>query len=61
MSEQKRFVNQTLNSNDYKKVEDGADMVKGVIGIACVLATSGAVIKKYGPKVIKGIKTLIIK
>lgn len=58
MSERKRFQNQTLNSEDYEKIEKGAKAVKEG---SAILATAGlffGVCKKYGPSLLKNIKNL---
>ena len=55
MEEQKRFQNQTLNSEDYEKTEEGAKLVKngGVLALGVVFL--GGLIKKYGPEFFKGL------
>ena len=58
MSERNRFQNQTLNSEDYEKIEEGAKAVKNG---GAILATAGLLIgvcKKYGPALLKNINKL---
>lgn len=58
MSEKKRFQNQTLDSNDYKKIEDGAETIRVGLKIATALCTSAVVIKKFIPKFVKGVDSI---
>ncbi len=53
MTKQTRFQNQTLNSEDYEKIEKGAsNLKKGVTVIATVLLSIGAV-GKYFPDLLQ--------
>ena len=56
MSERKRFQNQTLNSEDYEKIEEGAKAVKN--GGAILATAVIGVCKKYGPALLKNINKL---
>ncbi|RRK33461.1 hypothetical protein EBB54_20500 [Schaedlerella arabinosiphila] len=55
MAEQKRFQNQTLNSEDYQKTESGAQLLKDGGKVLGIVLLGAGVIKKYGPEIIKGI------
>lgn len=57
MSEKKRFQNQTLNSDDYKKTEEGAGKIKVSMIVTGTIAVTGALIKEYGPKIVKGVRS----
>lgn len=54
-----RFVEQELNSDDYKKAVNGAKAVKegGLIG-SLVVGTF-FIIRKHGPKLLKALSNLI--
>ena len=56
MEERKRFQNQTLNSEDYEKTEEGAQAVKN--GGLAALALAVGVGKKYGPALLKNLSKL---
>jgi len=56
MQERKRFQNQTLNSEDYEKTEEGAKAVKN--GGAILTAVAVGVGKKYGPALLKNLSKL---
>lgn len=58
-NEKKRFVEQELNSDDYKKAVNGAKAVKegGLIG-SMVVGTF-FIIRKHGPKLLKALSNLI--
>jgi hypothetical protein len=58
MSEKKRFQNQTLNSDDYKKTEDEAETLKDGITVAAILVLAVPALKKYGPKLLKGVASI---
>lgn len=58
MSERKRFQNQTLNSEDYEKTEEGAKALKNggkILGAAALFVGVG---KKYGPALLKNLRKL---
>ena len=58
MADRKRFQNQTLNSEDYEKTEEGAKALKNggkILGAAALLIGVG---KKYGPAFLKNISKL---
>ena len=59
MSEKKRFQNQTLNSDDYKETEDGAETLKNGMKLAAFLVPAGLALKKYGPKLLKGVMSIL--
>lgn len=61
MSEQKRYQSQTLNSDDYKKTEEGAQLLKDATGIVGIIAVAGVILGKNVPKVIKGIRSILRK
>lgn len=58
MEERKRFQHQTLNSEDYKKTEEGAQAVKNGGKIIAALALVIGVGKKYGPALLKNLSKL---
>lgn len=58
MEEQKRFQNQTLNSDDYSKTEEGAKALKNGGKIATFVLVAGVAVKKYGPALLKNISKL---
>ena len=58
MEERKRFQNQTLNSEDYEKVEEGAKAVKNGGAILTTLLLVIGVGKKYGPALLKNLRKL---
>ena len=58
MAEKKKYEHKTLNHDDYKKVEKGADAVKKGGAVAVGLAALGFGIKKYGAQILKVIKNI---
>ena len=58
MQERKRFQNQTLNSEDYEKTEEGAKAVKKGGAILTAVAVAVGVGKKYGPALLKNLSKL---
>lgn len=58
MEEQKRFQNQTLNSEDYEKTEEGAKALKNGGALLTVLGVAFGVGKKYGPALMKNLSKL---
>ncbi len=58
MEERKRFQNQTLDSEDYEKIEEGAKAVKNAGAIATALAALVGVSKKFGPALLKNLSRL---
>ena len=58
MEERKRFQNQTLNSEDYEKTEEGAKAVKNGSAILTAIAVAVGVGKKYGPAFLKNLSKL---
>ncbi len=58
-NEKKRFVEQELNGDDYKKVKNWAKVVKEAGSISPLLVGTVVVIKKHGPKLLKAISNLI--
>lgn len=58
MADRKRFQNQTLNSEDYEKTEEGAKAVKNGGAILTAVALAVGVGKKYGPALIKNISKI---
>ena len=59
MSEQKRYQSQTLNSDDYKKTEDGAQLLKDTTSIIGIFAAACVILGNNAPKVIKGIRSIL--
>ncbi len=58
MEERKRFQNQTLNSEDYEKTEEGAKLVKDGGKLLMGIVFVGGLIKKYGPEILKGVNKI---
>ena len=58
MEERKRFQNQTLNSRDYEKAEEGAMAVKNAGTLMASIAVVVGVGKKYGPALLKNLRKL---
>ena len=58
MEERKRFQNQTLNSEDYEKTEEGAQAVKNGGKVLAGLALAVGFGKKYGPALLKNLSKL---
>lgn len=60
MAEKKKYEHKTFNHDDYKKMEKGADAVRkgGGIALGVVAAGIGVGIKKFGPKILKAIKSI---
>ena len=58
MEERKRFQNQTLNSEDYEKTEEGAKAVKNGGAILGAIALVVGVGKTYGPALLKNLSKL---
>ncbi len=58
-NEKKRFVEQELNSDDYKRAVYGAKVLKQVGLIGTVLVSTGLVIVKVGPKLARNFIALI--
>lgn len=58
MEERKRFQNQTLNSEDYEKTEEGAKALKNSGALAAAVAVAFGVGKKYGPALLKNLSKL---
>lgn len=58
MKEQKRFKSQKLDSKDYEKTEEGAKLLKNGGLVLSALLFTGGVIKKCGPKILKGINAI---
>lgn len=58
MEEQKRFQNQTLNSEDYQKTEEGAQALKNGGVILGAIAVAIGVGKKYGPSLLRNLSKL---
>lgn len=58
MTEQKRFQNQTLNSDDYEKIEEGAKLVKDGSKLLLGVFFVCGLVKKYGPEILKGINKI---
>ena len=58
MEERKRFQNQTLNSEDYEKTEEGAKALKNAGKIAAAFALLVGVGKKYGPALLKNLSKI---
>lgn len=58
MEERKRFKNQTLNSEDYEKTEEGAKAMKSGGAILGALALAFGVGKKYGPEFLRNLSKL---
>lgn len=58
-NEKKRFVEQELNSDDYREVENWAKVVREAGIMSPVLIGTFVVIKKHGPKLLKAISNLI--
>lgn len=58
MADRKRFQNQTLNSEDYEKTEEGAKALKNGGKILAALALFVGVGKKYGPALLKNISKI---
>ncbi len=58
MTERKRFQNQTLNSEDYEKIEVGAKAVKNGGTILATICLAFGVGKKYGPALLKNLRKL---
>ena len=52
MAEQKRFQNQTLNSDDYEKIEEGAKLVKDGSKLLLGVFFVCGLVKKYGPEIL---------
>ncbi len=55
MEERKRFQNQTLDSEDYERTEEGAKALKnsGILIGACAVVIG--LFKKYGPELLRSI------
>lgn len=58
MKEQKRFKTQKLDSKDYEKTEEGAKLLKNGGWVLSAVVFAGVVIKKFGPKILKGINVI---
>lgn len=58
MKDQKRFQNQTLNSEDYEKMEEGAKALKNGGKILGALTLCVGVGKKYGPALLKNLSKI---
>ena len=58
MEERKRFQNQTMNSEDYARTEEGAKAVKNGSAILTALLLAVGVGKKYGPALLKNLSKL---
>ena len=58
MEERKRFQDQTLNSEDYEKTEEGAKAVKNGGALLAAVAVAFGVGKKYGPELLKNINKI---
>ncbi len=58
MEERKRFQNQTLNSEDYEKTEEGAKALKEGGALLGAAALFIGLAKKYGPGIIKAISKI---
>lgn len=61
MADKKRFKSQKLNSEDYEKTEEGAKLLKHGGALAIGLAAGIGALKKYGPKVAKGVVKIVKK
>lgn len=59
MDYNKRFTEQTLDSDDYAKTETGAKVLKDIGAIGSVLAVFATVAVKRGPKLIENVAGLI--
>ena len=57
-NEKKRFVEQELNSDDYKRAVNGAKALKQLGALGSVLTAAGLVVVKVTPKLIKSLKGL---
>ena len=58
MEDRKRFQNQTLNSEDYEKVEEGAKALKHGAKILAAFAFAFGVDRKYGPALRKSLRKI---
>ena len=58
MVDRKRFQNQTLNSEDYEKTEEGAKALKNGGKIAGAFVLTFGLAKKYGPGLIRSISKI---
>lgn len=58
MAKQKRFQSQTLNSEDYEKIEEGAKAVKNGSVIFSTICLAVGIGKKYGPALLKNLRKL---
>lgn len=58
---EKQFKKQKLNKNDHKKQDDNAKVVRNGLGAFTFLAPLAIGVKKYGPKVVKEIASIIRK
>ncbi len=58
MTERKRFQKQNLNSDDYKKIEEGTKLIKTTVKLGAGAFFLGNLIKKYGSEFINGINKL---
>lgn len=58
MADQKRFQKQELNSEDYEKTEEGAEMLKTTSKVVTGIVVVVGVLKKYGPEMLKGINKI---
>ena len=59
-NEKKRFTEQELNSDDYKKTVHGAKALKEFAAIGSIVGAAAVVIVKHGPKLIKNLAGLFI-
>ena len=57
MAEKKRFQKQSLNRDDYVKIEEGAKAAKGLAAAAVAVG----VFARYAPKVLNSVRKIVLK